>query len=132
MNRALSFWGCLLLLQALFATTYARQRYLLAPESQILQSEVTPLALEPAVEPPALEASSVESEEQSASQQVTGALETASGTVSDVGGAVVEGTTEVVFAVVDTASQLSTTIQNLVAAIDAGVGRKLQADDIQN
>ncbi|KAL4537904.1 hypothetical protein Ndes2526B_g04239 [Nannochloris sp. 'desiccata'] len=137
MSRALSFWGYLLLLQALFATSYARQRYLLAPEPQILTSNVTVPTLEPAVEPPALELETIGAkppspEGQTAAQQVTGALDTASDTVSNVGGAAVNGTADVAFALVGTVSELSRTVQDLVGVVGAAVGRKLQVDDTQN
>ena len=139
MSKALSFWGYLLLLQALFAAAYGRQRHLMAPEPQISPSNVTVPALEPAMEPPALELVARPSAEtppspsgQTAAQQVSGALGTASNTVSNVGGAAVNGTADVAYALVGTAASLARTVQDLGAVIGNAVGRKLQAVETQN
>ena len=136
MKSTLSFLSSLLFLQALFALAYGRQRYLLAPEPQIVQSNVTEVpvpALEPAVEPPAFEVIVVAVPPgppgQAAAQQVNSALNTASQPVSNGGGAGANGTANVAYAVVGAVSDVGRTAQDLAAVIGAAVGRKLQEAD---
>ncbi len=133
MSKTLSFWAFLfLLLQALLAPVHARQRILMAEQPQIMPSNVTaaPAMELPAVEAPSLElATDVAAAKPSAAQQVEAGLATASDTVSNVGGAVVNGTTDVAFALVGTVSSLARTVSDLSTVIGAAVGRKLLVDD---